>query len=101
MGSGMRRSLVLASLFAGFVGLALHRPADAAPMPAFSPAAQSAAHDPSLQQVYWYWWHGRRYWRPGYYRPYYVAPVAPGYYAPPYGGHYWHRRWYGGGWHYW
>ena len=96
----MRRSVLMASSMVAFLALGPGRRADAAPVPAFSPAQQSAVtRDPSVQDVYWFWWHGRRYWRPGYYRPYYVAP---GYYgAPPYYGRYWHRRWYAGGWHYW
>lgn len=89
------RPLVLASLLAAFVGFSLPHVATAAPMPAFSQAAPSAAvQDPSLRQVYWYWWHGRRVWRPGPWHPHYYGP-------PPYHHHHWHRRWWHGGWHYW
>lgn len=61
--------------------------------------------DASVQPVYYYWWHGRRYWRPSppAYRPPYYHGRPPVYYrrSPPYYGRYWHRRWYGNRWHYW
>jgi len=90
------RKLLLTGLLLGCV--AGPQLAQAAPLSSGIAVPTAAlSRDPAIQPVYWYWWHGRRLWRPG--------PVVRFGYGPgPYvwgGRHYWHRGWRGGRWAYW
>ncbi len=87
------RKLLLVGIF--LTCLAGPQLAQATPLtPGVAASNAVLSQDPAIQPVYWYRWHGRRWWRPGHV----VYGPGPYYWG---GRHYWHRGWRGGGWYYW
>jgi hypothetical protein len=68
-------------LLIGLVGPQLASAARVAPMQHLAEDAALSTDHSLIQKVYWYWWGGRRYWRPYYYRPYW-RPYRPYYWRP-------------------
>jgi hypothetical protein len=84
----MRKLLFAGILIACCAGPHLGR---AAATPAIAAPNAAVSANAAMQKVYWYYWYGRRYWRPYVYRPYVYRPYYRPYYYRPYYRPYYYR----------